>query len=110
MLALDLAFAFAIGCLVVRLAGPAGELGPRWAALLLELALGAGFGIGMVSVLFFVLLLLRAAFPMVMVSTEAAVLIALAGLHFAQAKRRTWKRPVSRPAGFWWYWILGGAP
>ena len=53
-----LAVAVVIGWLSVQLANPADKTGPPWAIFLLELALGAGGGIALVSFLFFLLLLL----------------------------------------------------
>ena len=109
MEAFFLALAVAIGSLLMLLANPAGELEPRWAALLLELGLGAGFGMAIVSLLFFVLILVHAALPMVMFPAEAALLIASAGLLLLGIKRRSGKRLGSNAPGFWWYRILGGA-
>jgi hypothetical protein len=90
----------------VRLANPADKLEPRWAAFVLELALGAGGGIALVSFLFFLLLMLHAASPLVMLPTEAVLL--LTGLVFIR-RRRTARDRCRRAAGFWWYWILSGA-
>jgi len=41
------------GWLLVRLAGPARGMRPRWAAAVLEAALGAGAGAGLFSFLYF---------------------------------------------------------
>jgi hypothetical protein len=103
-----LAVAVVIGWLLMRLANCADELGPRWAVFLLELALGAGGGIALGSFLFFLLLLLHAASPLVMLSIEAVLLPSSAGLVFIRG-RGTPEEPCRRAAGFWWYWILSGA-
>ena len=42
---LAVALAVVTGCLAVRLVRPGGGLAPRWAALMLEISLGAGVGV-----------------------------------------------------------------
>ena len=101
--------AVAIGFMLMRLANPAGEQGPQWAAFLLELALGAGFGIALVSLLFFALLLIHAAYAAVMLSAEAVLLVASSGLLLVRPERKTAAKPEARATGFWWYWMLRGA-
>jgi hypothetical protein len=103
-----LAVAVVIGWLFVQLASPADKTGPPWAIFLLELALGAGGGIALVSFLFFLLLLLHAASPLVMLLTEAVLLVTAAGLVFLRHPR-TAKEPCRQATGFWWYWFLLGA-
>jgi hypothetical protein len=93
--------AVVIGCLLIRLANPADQLQPCWAAFLLELALGAGGGIALISFLFFLLLLLHAASPVVMLSAQAVLLLGSAGLVFIR-HRRTAGEPRRRVPGLRW--------
>jgi hypothetical protein len=109
MAVLLLASAIVIGCLLMRLANPAGDLRPRWAAFLLESALGAGFGIALVSILFFVLLLLHVASSAIMLSVQAVLLVTSAGFLSVRRKPKTAEGPELRPRYFWWYGMLGGA-
>jgi len=72
-----LLLATAIGYLAVRLVRPAGDLGPRWAAILLETALGIGAGAAITSTIFLLLLAAGAASRVTQLFAEAAVLVAL---------------------------------
>lgn len=100
--------AVVIGCLLIRLASPANQLQPYWAAFLLELALGAGGGIALISFLFFLLLLLHVASPVVILFAEAVLLLGSAGLVFIR-HRRTAEELHRRVHCLWWYWLLSGA-
>jgi hypothetical protein len=98
-----------IGYLLTTLAIPVGELAPRWAACLLKFALGVGGGVALVSLLFFVLLLLHIASFVVMLSVEAFLLLSSAALVFAHRRLKNSREPCRRAPVFWWYWPLGGA-
>jgi hypothetical protein len=89
MILLLLAVAVVIGCLLMHLIEPAGKLGPRWAAILVELGLGAGFGIALVSLIFFLLLAIHEATAAVMLPTEVALFLASSILVFVGRKRET---------------------
>src|SRR5262249_38820528 len=95
-----------IGYLLMARAMPTGELAPRWAAYLLKFALGAGGGVALVSLLFFVLLLLHMASFAVMLTV---LLLATAALGFAQRRLKDSPEPCRRTPVFWWHWPLGGA-
>jgi hypothetical protein len=101
--------AVVMGFFLMRLANPAGGLGPRWAAFLLELALGAGFGIAVVSLLFFALLLIHSASLAVMITVEIVLLLTSAGFLFSRQKRKSPEQPVSPHVDFRWTKMLGGS-
>ena len=109
MVILLLATTVLIGNLLTAQAMPTGELAPRWAACLLKFALGVGGGVALVSLLFFVLLLLHMASFAVMLSVEAVLLLISAALVFAQRRLKNSREPCRRTPVFWWYWPLGGA-
>lgn len=75
---LALAPAMLIGCLLVRLTGLVQGLRPRWAAVLCELAWGAGAGVAISSSLFYLLLRAGLASRPGVLGAELAVLAALA--------------------------------
>jgi hypothetical protein len=96
------------GWLLVRLTGAARGMRPRWAAVVLEAALGAGAGAGLFSFLYFGLLLTGAASPVMVLLVDAVVLLLLAFLV-------GWRRKRTAPAGaagadpnppYRWTWLL----
>lgn len=96
------------GCLLVRLIGPARGMRPRWAAVVLEAALGAGGGAGLISFLYLGLLLTGVASPGMVLLVDAVVLLLLAFLV-------RWRRAQTAPAGvagadpnppYRWTWLL----
>ncbi len=96
------------GWLLVRLTGPARGMRPRWAAVVLEAALGAGAGAGLFSFLYFGLLLMGAASAFMVLLADAVVLLLLAFLV-------RWRRVRTAPAGapdagpnppYRWTWLL----
>ncbi len=93
-----------IGWLAVRLLLPLGGMRPRWAGWAMEVSLAAGLGMGITSVLFFLLLLCGAGRPAFVVGAEALLLLALAALAYRLRKRAA---PEAGPAapGFAYGWI-----
>lgn len=76
------------GWLLLRLIRPAAGAGPRWAATLLELGLGAGFGIGIASMIFFLLTVAGAAFAGAVIAIDVVILAALSGFWFYRRRRK----------------------
>lgn len=106
---LAVALAVVTGCLAVRLVRPGGGLAPRWAALMLEISLGAGVGVALSSTVFFLLLVAGAASRWVVLSVELALLAGLAVLLYVRHKGETEAepKPVAPPVpGFRWNGLL----
>ena len=96
------------GCLLVRLTGPARGMRPRWAAAVLEAALGAGAGAGLISFLYLGLLLTGMASPRMVLILDAVVLLLLASL---VGWRRARAVPPDAPGAdanppYRWTWLL----
>jgi hypothetical protein len=104
LIAMDIVFGF----FLVRLATPVRNLRPRWAVLLLDLSLGAGGGIAVVSLLFFLLLVLHVASLAVMLLVEALLLLSVYAFVYVRQQGPA-DEPCRRIAAFWWHWVLGGA-
>lgn len=99
------ALAIAIGWLAVRIARPAFGLAPRWASLVFEIALGAGAGVAITSLLFLSLVAMGAASRWVVLAAELAVLASLSSIVWLR------RSPAPEPAapagpGFRWNWLL----
>lgn len=103
---LSILLAVVNGWVWVRLAWRAEGWRPRWARHLVEGALGAGGGIGLASCVFFLLVLVGAAQPAVVIGVD----LALMGSAIFLWRRR--KRVPEDPApgeaapGFRWNWLL----
>lgn len=89
MLALSTGIALALGWACVRLFLGTDSLEPRWAARLMEVALGAGFGAGLTSSVFFLLSLAGGHGLPVIASVELALLLSAAVLLFRRMRRRS---------------------
>jgi cbb3-type cytochrome oxidase subunit 3 len=107
-LILSIGIAVAIGWLSVRLLLPVHGLRPLWAAWLLEASLGIGFGVALTSSTFFLLLLVGAARPAVVIAFEI-VLLLVVGFVFLRTQRHR-AQPAPSPAvplpTFRWDWLL----
>ena len=103
MLALSIGIALALGWAGVRLFLGVDSLQPGWAARLMEVALGAGFGAGLTSSTFFLLLLAGAPGLWPVVSVELILLLSAAGLLLRRARRRAPPAPLpeGQPATGW---------
>ena len=92
-----------IGYLVVRLLGPARGLRPKWAAALCEVALGAGAGVALTAVTFFLMLWIGGARRWMVFGYEAMALIGLAALTW-RYRRRTPAPETAPPPPPSWRW------
>ena len=104
---LAVGFAVVTGCLAVRLIRPARGLAPRWAALMLEISLGAGAGVALSSTVFFLLLLAGAASRWVVLSVELALFVCFAALlRFRREPAAVAAESPPAPPGFRWNGLL----
>lgn len=106
---LPFATAVLIGYLLVRAVRPLAGAGPGWAVAVFELALGAGFGVGITSAVFFALLVVGQASPGTILASDAVVLALLFGvLFFRRGRVSITARPglPAVPRGFRWNWLL----
>ncbi|MFH1267845.1 MAG: hypothetical protein ABIK89_19180 [Planctomycetota bacterium] len=96
------------GWLLVHLAGPARGMRPRWAAVLLEAALGAGAGVGVTSWLYFLLLVSGLASAATVLAASGALLLLLAILVWRMRSRGAEPdtASVDNLPAFRWNWIL----
>jgi len=103
--AVALLLAIAVGWLAIRLARPAGGRGPRWAAILLEVSLGAGAGAVITSTVFLMLLAAGAATRVAQLAVEGVL---LAGLLVWNVTRRANFRPArtAPQAGIPYQWAM----
>ncbi len=96
------------GWLLVHLVGPVRGMRPRWAAALVEVALGAGAGAGLASFLYFFLLLAGAASSGTILMLDAVILASLGALAWrarARISRTTTPLSQNRPS-FRWNWVI----
>src|SRR5580704_8451954 len=106
---LSIVSALAIGFLLVRAFDPVRNMQPRWAAILFAIALGSGIGIGLMSVIFFLLDVLGIATPVSIFGIDIVLIGILAW--------RSWRirgdgtRSTSDGAAnpFRWTWLLAVA-
>ncbi|HUA19776.1 MAG TPA: hypothetical protein VMB25_13595 [Bryobacteraceae bacterium] len=104
---LSIASAVSLGTLLVCSADPVPHRGPRWAAMLLRAALGAGAGVGITSIVFLFLDLSGVAGPLTIFGSDAILLVAA-----VLAQRATWaarkqEAPAEEPsARLRWNWML----
>jgi len=107
MHAVALVWALIIGWLAIRLSGVARDWQPRWAALVLEISLGAGLGAALTSCLFVALLAGGAADRWTAVIAEAIIAAILAVLSWrSRSKTSVTGETVARAAGWRWTRIL----
>lgn len=105
---ISIIFAVLLGFLLVQAFDPVRHMQPRWAAALFTVALGAGAGMGLTSVIFLILDVAGAATPLSIFGTDV-VLFALAGaLWWRRALASAPDSAVPPPPtrGFRWTWLL----
>jgi hypothetical protein len=104
---ISILLALLIGFLLVQAFDPSRQMQPRWAAILLNAALGAGIGIGLTSAVFLLLDVAGLASPPAIFSIEIAL---AGGLAWQCFRSRTFSAERSNPdpakAGFRWTWLL----
>ena len=93
----------AIGVLFVAAWPPLNTSGPRWARYVFQAGLGALVGIGLASVLYFLLVVSGAATPATILGSETAALILALWIW---QKRRTPAAATEAQPGFRWTWAL----
>jgi hypothetical protein len=106
---LPFATAILIGYLLVRAMRPLAGAGPGWAVAVFELSLGAGFGVGITSAVFFGLLVVGQASPGTILASDAVMLGLLFGVLFFRRGRVSATAGPGFPAvphGFRWNWLL----
>lgn len=104
---ISILLALLIGFLLVQAFDPSRHMQPRWAAILLNGALGAGIGIGLTSIVFLLLDVAGLASPPAIFSIEIAL---AGGLAWQCFRSRTFSaerfNPDPAKAGFRWTWLL----
>src|ERR1700733_12034153 len=104
---ISILLALLIGFLLVQAFDPSRDMQPRWAATLLNAALGAGIGIGLTSIVFLFLDVAGLATPPAIFSIDIAL---AAGLAWQCFRSRTFSaegfNPDPAKAGFRWTWRL----
>ncbi|MGD0015867.1 MAG: hypothetical protein ABSD56_15845, partial [Bryobacteraceae bacterium] len=95
----------AAGWCGVRAVLPLRRMAPGWAGLLVEGALGAGLGMGIASVVYFLLLLAGSASRATVFASEAVLLAAAVALLFLRRETEARQIVPARPA-LRWNWIL----
>jgi hypothetical protein len=104
---ISILLALLIGFLLVQVFDPSRHMQPRWAAILLNAALGAGIGIGLTSIVFLLLDVAGLASPPAMFSIDIAL---AGGLAWQCFRSRTFSaerfNPDPAKAGFRWTWLL----
>jgi len=105
--AISILSALVTGFLLVQAFDPVRMMEPRWAALLFRGALGAATGMGLASIVFFLLDVLGAATPAIIFSVDIAMLALFGWLSF-RARRVPPPPlvPTAAAAGFRWSWLL----
>jgi hypothetical protein len=96
-----------IGFLLVQVFDPVRKMQPRWAAILFDAALGAGIGIGLTSIIFFLLDVAGAASPAAIFGIDVALVAVLVwrwlGVRSANSPRSDLD---AAETGFRWTWLL----
>jgi hypothetical protein len=106
---ISILLALLIGFLLVQVFDPSRDMQPRWAAMLLNAALGAGIGIGLTSIVFLLLDVAGLASPLAIFGIDIAL---AAGLAWQCFRLRTFSAqrfnpdPDSANRGFRWTWLL----
>jgi hypothetical protein len=104
---ISILLAMLIGFLLVQAFDPSRHMQPRWAAILLNGALGAGIGIGLASIVFLLLDVAGLASPPAIFSIDIAL---AGGLAWQCFRSRTLSaerfNPDPAKAGFRWTWLL----
>src|SRR3984885_2366450 len=95
------------GFLLVRALDPVRNMQPRWAAVLFQTALGTGVGIGVTSIIYFILDVTGAASPAAIFAADIILIVALAWRWFRtrSAGDAPFSSHVTAP-GFRWTWLL----
>jgi len=104
---ISILLALLIGFLLVQVFDPSRDMQPRWAAILLNAALGAGIGIGLTSIVFLLLDVAGLASSPAIFSIDIALAVGLAWQCF-RLRIFSVERINSDPAkaGFRWTWLL----
>jgi len=102
---ISIASAVLIGALLVWAADPAPDLGPRWAATVLRVALGASAGIGITSLVFLFLDIAGEAGPLTIFGSDAVLLAGAVLLNLRKPAAPT-ERAVPEARRFRWTWML----
>ena len=100
---LSLALALAIGILVAGAFNPVYGLRPRWAALVLQVSLGIGAGIGITSIMFLLLRVIGVA-SAASVFVSDVVLLGAAGFFYLRRSRA--QQVADEQVSFRWTWVL----
>jgi hypothetical protein len=105
--AISILLAVAIGFLLVLVFDPVGNMQPRWAATVFAIALGAGVGIGLTSIIFLFLDIVGAASP----ASIFGIDLALIGVFAWRLSRLPHARdshtvPAPPSPRFRWTWML----
>ena len=95
-----------IGFLLVQTLDPTRNMQPRWAAVLLDAALGTGIGIGFASIIFLLLDVSGAASPAAIFGIDIALVGGLAWQYFRKRGMSAHSTSVETAPGFRWNWLL----
>jgi hypothetical protein len=104
---ISIALALLIGFLLVQVFDPVRKMQPRWAAVVFDAALGAGIGIGLTSIIFFLLDVAGAASPAAIFGIDIAF-VAVLGWRWLKTRSANTPRSDSDAveSGFRWTWLL----
>lgn len=95
-----------IGFLLVLILDPVGKLQPQWAATVFRVALGVGVGIGLTSIVFFVLDVSGAATPAAIFGADGALVAILVWLWIRHRTAKSEPAATEIVPGFRWTWLL----